>query len=215
MRAHHGSPKVLEEIVRRLEYDWDRVFKSDSGTVYLCGLFDPDGGYPHLSVSAITLNVMMTAANAHFACGGRTNWKHSRKFMQKHLFDILFFAENPADSLFDSITRKFEIGCQEKHDARAREARIRSMAACVYGWILRTERPWYRHPRWHVHHWRLQIPLWQTFYRWAFERCCKCGGRFGWGESVVGDWAGTRIWHDNCDQDAAIRIANQTPKTEG
>jgi hypothetical protein len=83
------------------------------------------------------------------------------------------------------------------------------------GWILRAERPWYRHPRWHVHHWRIQVPLWQTFYRWAFERCSKCGGRFGWGESVIGDWAGTRIWHDNCHQDAATRISNQTPKTEG
>lgn len=65
--------------------------------------------------------------------------------------------------------------------------------------ILDLRRPWYRHPRWHIHHWRMQIPIWQTFYRWAFERCSKCGKGFAWNEQVMGDWSGTRIWHESCD----------------
>lgn len=53
----------------------------------------------------------------------------------------------------------------------------------VYSCFTRHHRPWWQHPRWHLHHWRLQIHLWQAFRRWALSRCCKCGGRFGWGES--------------------------------
>jgi hypothetical protein len=66
--------------------------------------------------------------------------------------------------------------------------------------VLDLRRPWYRHPRWHIHHWRIQIPIWQSFRRWAFEKCAKCGGRFAWEESVIGDWNGTRIWHSRCDE---------------
>lgn len=39
------------------------------------------------------------------------------------------------------------------------------------------------HPRWHVHHWRLQIHPAQELKRFLFSRCADCGGRFKWGES--------------------------------
>jgi hypothetical protein len=55
--------------------------------------------------------------------------------------------------------------------------------------ILRDRRPWWRHPRWHVHHWRFQLHPLQHFLRWAFTRCKVCGGRFKWGETGVGTWS--------------------------
>lgn len=61
------------------------------------------------------------------------------------------------------------------------------------------QRPWYRRPRWHIYHWRIQIHPWQKFKRWALERCTFCGGRFGWNESVIGNWSGSAIWHNKCD----------------
>lgn len=53
-------------------------------------------------------------------------------------------------------------------------------------------RPWYRRPRWHVHHWRLQVHPLQHLKRWLFSRCCRCGRRFPWGYSPAAlQWDGT------------------------
>lgn len=203
MRAHHGDSAVLDKIVKRFELDWDTVFKSDSGNVYYTGWFMPEGdgaGMPNMGVSAIALNLFMVAALVYFGNDGDA-WKPARRFCQKHLLDILWFAENPTDSLRDSIVQKF--GTDERRDAR-----IRGMAACIYGWILRKEQPWWKHPRWHIHHWKFQIHPLQDFKRWAFSRCATCGRGFKWGESVVsGQWDNTgplwmrsekHIHHDRC-----------------
>lgn len=208
MRARHGDKSVLEKIEKRYEFDWDRIFNSDgTNNVYFCGYFTPDGD-PHFSVQGIVLNLFFVAAGVVFQSDGRTNWKKARRFMRRHLFDILMFAENPTDSLFDGITRKFEIGCGEVHTPERRKARIHGMAGCVYAWILRETRPWYRHPRWHIWHWKLQIHPLQTFKRWAFSRCCKCGGRFAWGYCPTTDswnsegpqWfrSERNTYHSNC-----------------
>lgn len=80
-------------------------------------------------------------------------------------------------------------------------------------------RPWYRHPRWHVHHWRLQVRPAQALKRWLFTRCAECGGRFKWGESGIGTWHGDgprwfrseHLTHMDCH---AIRSAiAPTPQT--
>lgn len=71
--------------------------------------------------------------------------------------------------------------------------------------LNRRAKPWWRHPRWHVHHWRIQWHWLQTFNRWAFARCAKCGGRFRWGESPTGSWGGDEIWHSNgCGAERAV-----------
>jgi hypothetical protein len=79
------------------------------------------------------------------------------------------------------------------------------MIARVY---LQVIRPRYRHPRWHVWHWRLQIHPLQTFKRWAFSRCAGCKKRFTWGYSPVsGSWYGKgprwfrrepHVYHSDC-----------------
>jgi hypothetical protein len=79
----------------------------------------------------------------------------------------------------------------------------------VARYILRENRPWYRHPRWHVRHWQIQIHPVQHFKRWAFSRCDKCGGRFRWGEAPIsGSWdsdgpqwfkSEAHVHHGSCD----------------
>jgi len=57
--------------------------------------------------------------------------------------------------------------------------------------ILRAHRPWWRHPRWHLHHWKVQVRPLQDFKRWAFSRCATCGKRFSWGYAPVStSWEG-------------------------
>lgn len=212
MRAHHGDPKVLEKIEKHFEYDWDRTFTSDSsGKTYACGLFLPNGR-PSFSVHGVVLNLFFWAAIEVFKSNGTTNWKKANKWMRKNLLDILLFAENPTDSLYDSITSKFGddgyAKAGESTRARMRKERIHNLAAIIYGWILRSERPWWKHPRWHIHHWNLQIHFLEATKRWAFTRCCKCGKRFKFGSSVcTGQWHGTGprwfkseegVYHDNC-----------------
>jgi hypothetical protein len=84
--------------------------------------------------------------------------------------------------------------------------------------ILRELRPWYRHPRWHVWHWRFQIHAYQAFLRWVFTRCDKCGGRFKWGETGLGHgwdsdgprwFKSERLDHMRCAHGAEVPMANE------
>ena len=79
------------------------------------------------------------------------------------------------------------------------------IVARIYSRLIR---PWYRHPRWHVWHWKLQVHPLQTFKRWAFTRCAGCGKGMTWGYSpVTTSWHGTgprwfrsetHTYHDQC-----------------
>ena len=82
-----------------------------------------------------------------------------------------------------------------------REYSFRTLAFGVARSILKDRRPWWRHPRWHFWHWRVQIIPLQRLRRWLFDHCSRCGGRFRYGEdSVTGSWSGKGpIWHTRCD----------------
>ena len=166
LRPRHLDQDVLKKIISRYESDWDRVFQADgSKYVYSCGLFHP-GGDPHFSVIGITVQLFWLAAiECLSGKEGPGKWKHAGRYMQKNIWDIIRFAENPIDSLHDGITRKFETGCSEEYTPEKRNERIRSMAGCVYSYIMRDVRPWYRHPKWHIHHWRLNFPWWYRMFR--------------------------------------------------
>lgn len=186
MRSRHGDKDMLKRIVKAFDFNWDRIFVSDDKMTYYCGLFMPSG-YPNLSVMGITLNLFWTACFEYF--------KHDRnkihKFMKRNLYDILIFAENPTDSLCDSINMKFG---NEKN----REKRIESMASCIYGWILREEQKWWQHPKFHFWHWKIQIIPLQKLHRWLFIKCFKCNKRLAFNESAIGNWGGDKIWHQKC-----------------
>lgn len=69
------------------------------------------------------------------------------------------------------------------------------------------KRPWYKHPRWHVHHWHIQFRPWQRLKRRYWDKCCVCGKR-GFKGGAMSDWDGTRIWHDHCDTSAKMPNSN-------
>lgn len=80
------------------------------------------------------------------------------------------------------------------------EAHLRFKKVHEAYWKLKKKTKFRIHPRWHVWHWRVQIRPWQTFYRYAFERCAICKNGFKWNESVMGNWDGDSIWHHQCDK---------------
>jgi len=150
MRSHHGNPETLKKIESRFEFDWDRTIDIHDGTKSPLGLFDQSPfGWPVMSIHAIALNLFFLASLEHLGNRGKA-WK----FMRKRLFDILLFAENPSDSACQGWLHRYGIDERE-----TRQERIHKAAVMIYGWVLRETRPWYRHPRWHVHHWRVTSRL--------------------------------------------------------
>lgn len=74
----------------------------------------------------------------------------------------------------------------------------------------RFSRPWWKHPRWHFWHWRINVVPVQSTKRWLFSRCCRCGGRFRWGyapTTTARDSDGPRwfrgepqVFHSSCER---------------
>lgn len=167
-RARHGDPAVLEAIRKDFAFHWDASYG---------GWFDKDGA-PLMSTAGIVLQMFFLAARIAFrGTFDRHGWRRGRAFCRRWLFDILGFAENATDSMHSFVVQQY--------GPSPREERIDHAAAIVYGCILRWSQPWYRHARWHVWHWQIQIHAVQAFKRWAFSRCAKCGSRFRWGYAPV------------------------------
>jgi hypothetical protein len=158
MRANHGSHEVLESIERRFALDWTHQVQTRNMGETNTALFDnTQFSWPTMSIHGIALNLFFMASFEHF----KHDRKKTIKFMQSNLFEILLFAENPIDSAHHGWLHQF--GFDEK---KSREERIHSSAVMIYGWILRATRPWYKHPRWHIHHWRVSV----QWRRWFQEK---------------------------------------------
>lgn len=175
-RARHGDQEMLERIRKDFDFEFQYWFN--------------DAGYPQFSTIAISVDMYSKAAWAMF----KLNRRKHRRFMRKYLYDIIHFAENHVDSLLPAITMK--------HGVESKEARVKHFAQIIYGDILRKITPWYKHPRWHIHHWKIQFHPWQNFKRRHFDKCCICGKR-GFKSSPISDWNGTRLWHQECDRNTA------------
>ena len=215
MRSRHGNKECLERIIKRFEDDWDNTWQKSEEDhkddleeygrsdrkIYNCGFFCPKTGEPQMSCHAIALNLYSSALVEFFVKGRREYgkvWKQVRKYMRKHMFNILHFAENPTDSLRDSILQTFG-----KADRRAR---MHSIASMIYGDILRTSRPWYKNPDLHIHHWKIYFPLLQQLKRLLFQRCRYCKKSLGFYKSVCSERTpkGTEYTCYRCDNVGSV-----------
>lgn len=204
IRGRHIDKKIIDAVVKEFESEWDNVHKGDNGFVYNCGWFNPQGENV-LSVRGIVLNMYIYAAKIALNPTGKIDpgkmWGRAYRFVHKHYIEIMYFAENNRDSMRDNIVRKFQIGCQEPYTDKSRSEMIRECAVIITSDIMRKARPWYRHPRWHIHHWKLQFHPWQQFKRRYWDKCCECGKR-GFKGAAFSDWDGTKRWHQECDKSA-------------
>lgn len=156
IRSRHIDPVILEKIFKEFRFNFDNNYWFN------------DGGYPKLSVMATVLEMYRKAAWVIFMHqnNGNPDRKRHNRFMKKYLYDIMHFAENPTDSLGDSVTMKF--GVEKK------EERVDHFVRVISGDIFRKMRKWYQHPRWHIHHWRIQFNAWTRFkYRQRQDQACK------------------------------------------
>lgn len=104
----------------------------------------------------------------------------SKGLSQAELQEITWLAHNPFDG-FVGVARE----PMDKRD-------FRGFIYNVYRSYLRHHRKWWQHPRWHIHHWKIVVTPILKLKRMAFTKCCKCGGRFKYGESPT-----TANWHSD------------------
>lgn len=180
---------VNKELLKKVKSDFEFEFKHN--------YWFNDAGYPIFSTMGTALCMYSRAAWTYFI------WKHNdnpsdkanrqyKKFMRKYLFDFLHFAENSTDSLHSSITMKYGV--------EAKEERINHFTSVVLCDILRKDRKWYQHPKWHIRHWQIQFHPWQKFKRRWLDKCSKCGTR-GFTGPAFSDLDGTKIWCEKCERE--------------
>lgn len=104
-----------------------------------------------------------------------------RRSLNLHEFqEIADLAANPTDNLRAVV-----------FDAARSPEQARRLGALMLRCYVRLHRPWWRHPKWHVYHWQVQIHFTQKLKRWLFSRCKGCGKRYQWGYSPISaNWHG-------------------------
>lgn len=202
IRARHLPAGLLDKVIKEFESEWDRTWQdNDDSYRYNCGWFNPDGENV-LSVRGIVLNMYLYAAKICLVPNGenpRKAWDKAWKFLNKHYAEIMYFAENNRDSMRDTIVRKFSIGTNTPYTPESRKEMIRDCASIITTDVMRKLRPWWKHPRWHIHHWSIQFHPLQQLKRRYWDKCSVCGKR-GFKGSAFSDWGGSKIWHSECDQ---------------
>ncbi len=181
MRDRHIDKNIIEKVRKEFGFNFKHNYWFN------------DGGYPKLSTMGIVLEMYSKAAWVIFTYQNkdRIDRRRHRKFMKKHLYDILHFAENATDSLYESINMKYGVESQE--------VRVRDFSDIITADIFRKERKWYQHPKWHIHHWQIKFNTIQNLKNRYWTKCCECGKR-GTKGSWISNWEGTKRWHWECDK---------------
>lgn len=187
IRSRHIPKELIEKVTKDFAFEFKHNYWFN------------ESGYPKFSPMGITLCMYSRAAwtifiYLHGGSTGKIAHKRYKRFMSKHLFDFMHFAENPTDSLYNAINMTYGVEKMEE--------RIGHFVSVVVSDIMRKLRPWYKHPRWHIHHWKIQFHPWQNFRRRYFDKCCICGKR-GFKSAPMSDWDGTKRWHQECDRGIA------------
>lgn len=116
----------------------------------------------------------------------RSGWQYGKPLSSRELDAIYTLTANPVDNVRLTVSNVQDLDSFE------------SLVFTVDRAYRRFNRPWYRHPRWHVHHWRFQVHPLQKLHRRLFVRCDACRKPFGWNESPIGTWGGDKRWHSDC-----------------
>lgn len=177
IRERHFDKSIVDKVANEFESEWDNTFTSDeSKYTYNTGWFNPEGENI-LSVRGIVLNMYIYAAKICLNPKGKHSptkmWKMAYSFVKKNYAEIMYFAENNRDSIRDTIVRKFQIGCNVEYTPEKRKEMIRECVSIICADIMRRNRKWYQHPKWHIHHWSIQFHPLQRLKRRYWDKCCE------------------------------------------
>lgn len=116
----------------------------------------------------------------------KKGWQYGKPLNLKELDEIYSLATNPVDNVQSTVRGIKNV------DAFV------EFFFTVWRVYRRFTRPWYKHPRWHIRHWKIQFHPFKNLKRRYWDKCCICGKR-GFKGAAMGDWDGTKLWHQECD----------------
>lgn len=184
-----SSPPYTEkeqEIIKKLSKDqYDQIFAKKIA-------YEKGASYASICVNQDCLGAiywMWRAMKNKF--NKKVAWQYGVGLSNKEFQYVYQLAYNPVDNFQWHMKGIMEPG--EKGYKNFEE-----FVFLVFRCFRSYYRPWYKHPRWHIHHWRIQFHPWQQFKRKFIERCDKCHKKFK-GGSVYSDWDGTRKWCEKCE----------------
>jgi len=163
---------------------------------YYKGISDRQISYPRLpAADCLALCLMVTHElenrrwwNGQDGNGGASGKLWRKWFTRRRRVDGIAFdlALSPLDNL-SSVDSAEEV--------------IRLIA----GALARRFKPWWKHPRWHIHHWQVNFDLPRNLRR-MFQLCGQCGKRLGFGycPTIVGG----KTCHGECAHGAIRARAN-------
>ena len=192
IRARHVDQKMLDKVKSEFRFQFKHNYWFD------------EEGKSKLSTIGTTVQMYSQASWVMFMYmnNDKPDSKKHKKFMRKYLYDILQFAENPVDSIGDDITMRW--GKSE----RTPEERADSFAVTVCTDIMRKLRPWYKHPKWHIHHWSIQFHPWQQLKRRYWDKCSVCKKR-GFTGPAYADWGGGNLRHEQCEMNSKPQVISE------
>jgi hypothetical protein len=123
-----------------------------------------------------------------------------RSLPNRELISLIDLATSPGDNL-RCYARRAEADPEE----------FAHLLMLLARQIKRLRRPWYRHPKFHVHHLKVQIHPWQRLRRFLFDRCSYCGGRFRKGAPHA---SGDKLYHGRCIDQMQLSQLNRIRQTE-
>lgn len=109
-------------------------------------------------------------------------WRHRRE-LAATVPTLLGLVSHPSDNVLAQIGEAR--ACND-----AGKKAMGELFVCVARNLRREARPWYKHPRWHLHHWSIRVHPWQNLKNWIARKCHVCGKRFRWGEAPLYDSRG-------------------------
>lgn len=132
---------------------------------------------------------------------GKKGWMYGNKrnFLSVAELELIMqLATNPVDNF--------------KHHLITDCEKFVDMFMLIWRQFRAFHRPWYKHPRWHIHHWEIQFHPWQNFYQRHIRKCSKCGryGSVGWHNT----WSGGKkdAWCSHCQGYTHPNAPDLTPK---